>query len=227
MRRVAATSSQFDLNVWHFHFAFPGHNFPQSLLDCACIWNERIVVVVVVALYGVLNELEFRGSKAKSCNEDMLPRGRTANKNYAETETTSEVCLSVCKYECVCAWVWPQMTAPMQWQQLQFVRSLPLGQNRAALELTETGTEKLELLVLGVVRTVGCIWLTLLSILPSFAFAALRASLKGGRMQSRQPASSKIPFTREPPRDTASPMRPAFGWLQQICSSATKTLRRN
>lgn len=79
-----------------------------------------------------------------------------------------------------------------------------------ALELTETGTEKLELVLLllivvvVVVRTVGCIWLTLLSILPSFAFAALRASLKGGRMQSRQPASSTtLPLTtHNPPHST-------------------------
>lgn len=67
------TSSQFDLNVWHFHFAFPVHIFMYGLLLLGKL-------LLFVAFYGVLNEPEFRNQKLKLRNEDM-PRGHATNKN--------------------------------------------------------------------------------------------------------------------------------------------------
>lgn len=121
----------------------------------------------------------------KTCHEAM-PQIKT------KPPFRIRACMCVCLGECVSG---HKMTAPMQWQQLQFVRACPRGNKQAR----EAGRFWLQLaLWMAAARppcrahTVGRIWLTLLSIFASLstAFAALRASLKGGRMQPRSNNSS-------------------------------------
>lgn len=114
-----------------------------------------------------------------------------------------------------------KMTAPMQWQQLQFVRACPRGKKQAReaaagrvwLQLALAPWSSLQL----VVRLVGHIYvrvqwaafgLLYFQFLPLSAFAALRASLKGGRMQPQSNNSSSSSRSSSPHNFPSLP-RPA------------------
>lgn len=118
-----------------------------------------------------------------------------------------------------------KMTAPMQWQQLQFVRACPRGKKQAKeaaagrvwlqLALALALWSSLQL----VVRLVGHIYvrvqwaafgLLYFQFLPLSAFAALRASLKGGRMQPQSNNSSRAAGAALPTTFHPCPAPPAM-----------------
>lgn len=130
----------------------------------------------------------------KTCHEAM-PQIKTKPPFHMR----AGMCVCVREYLCVC--VWPQNDSANAMATIAICSRLPPGEeasksssSRPSLAPTGTGTVEL------VVRLVGHIYvrvqwaafgLLYFQFLPLSAFAALRASLKGGRMQPQSNNSSR------------------------------------